>query len=53
MSEPKKTVILILLLVIGISTFFWGRWRLKNQLANEINGQNANQQQIQVQPDRN
>lgn len=32
MKEPRKTVILLLLLALGIATFIWGRWRLKNEL---------------------
>ncbi len=36
MSEPRKTVILLILLAIGIATIFWGRWRLKSQLEHEL-----------------
>lgn len=47
MKEPKKTVILLLLLLLGIATFFWGRWRLKNQLGEGLNTSQGAQTQTQ------
>lgn len=36
MKESTKTILLILLIIVGVATIFWGRWRLKNQLSDEL-----------------